>query len=103
VKYAVISFGNKQHKVSAGDEIFIPGTFKGKTIEFDQVLLFVDDKKVLIGKPTVKDAKVKAEVQESKKGKKIKIVKYKAKSRYRKTKGFRPILTKVKITSLDFA
>lgn len=99
MKYAVIRTGGKQYKVVEGEEILVeklPGE-KGDSVVFDQVLLLVDDKKIDIGQPLVEKAGVKAKVLEQAKGEKIRVVKFKAKSRYRRVKGHRQRLTKVKI------
>ena len=65
---------------------------------FNEVLL-VKDKKLSIGKPQLK-AKVKAEIVEQFKDKKIRVATYKAKSRYRRVIGHRHQKTKVKILKI---
>lgn len=102
MKYAVIKTGGKQYRVAEGDEIEIEkiDTPEGKTLTFDEVLLLVDDKKTKIGQPKVARAKVKAKVLSHLKGKKIRVATYKAKSRYRRVKGHRQQLTRVKISSI---
>lgn len=101
-KYAVVKIGGSQYKVAEGDEIAVDkiDREKGKSLNFEEVLLFVDEKKVAIGQPLVKNAKIKAEIVDQFKGKKIRVATYKAKSRYRRVKGFRPLLTRVKILSI---
>ena len=71
-----------------------------QTIEFDQVLLLVTDKGIKIGTPVITGAKVTAQVIGQEKGHKIRAATYKAKSRYRKVKGHRQNLTRVKILSM---
>jgi large subunit ribosomal protein L21 len=102
MKYAVIRTGGKQYKVSEGDELLIEklDREKGKAIVFDEVLLLVDGQKVTLGKPLIKGATVKAEILEQIRGKKIRVAKFRAKSRYRKVKGHRQKLTKVKIKKI---
>lgn len=102
MKYAVIKTGGKQYRVAEGDEIEIDKieTEKGETFTFNEVLLLVDGEKVKVGKPLVKDAKVKARVVDQIKGKKIRVATFKAKARYRRVKGFRSRLTKVKIEKI---
>ncbi len=59
--YAVIEQGGKQYKVAEGDRINIELTDvspDAETIELDKVLLVNDGKKVKIGTPFLKDAKV---------------------------------------------
>ena len=101
-KFAVIKIGKSQYKVVEGDELDVDKIEgkKGKALIFDEVLLLVDDKKVKIGKPLVKGAKAKAKIVDQFKGKKIRVATYKAKSRYRRVKGFRALLTKIKIEKI---
>ncbi|HUS73473.1 MAG TPA: 50S ribosomal protein L21 [Sedimentisphaerales bacterium] len=59
--YAVIEQGGKQYKIAEGDRINIELTDvspDARTIELDKVLLINKDKKVNIGTPYVKGAKV---------------------------------------------
>ncbi len=61
--YAVIEQGSKQYKVAEGDCLNIDLTDispNAKTIELDKVLLINDGKKVKIGNPFLKGAKVTA-------------------------------------------
>ncbi len=68
----------------------------------ESVILVVDDKKVKIGSPQVKAAKVKLKVvKEEEKGKKVTITKYKAKSRYRRKMGFRPKYTRLLVEKIS--
>lgn len=99
MKYAVIRTGGKQYRVAEGDKIEVDKLEieKGESFTFDEVLLLVDGEKVKVGQPLVKGVKVKAKVVDQIKGKKIRVATFKAKSRYRRVKGFRSRLTKVKI------
>ncbi len=66
--YAVIEQGGKQYKVAEGDCINIELTDvspDAETIELNKVLLVSDDKKVKIGAPVVKGAKVIASFKTS--------------------------------------
>ena len=66
-------------------------------VVFDEVL-YVDGK---IGNPTVKGAKVTAEVLKHGKQKKIIVFKYKPKKKYRKTQGHRQPYTKIVIKKIE--
>lgn len=98
MKYAVFSSGGKQYLVSEDDTVLVEKieADKNKPVEFDKVLLSVDDEKVNIGKPYL-STKVKGTIVDEVKGKKIRIFKYKAKTGYHKTQGHRQKYTKVKI------
>lgn len=59
--YAIIEQGGKQYKIAEGDCINIELTDvspDAETMELDKVLLVNDDKKVKVGDPYVKGAKV---------------------------------------------
>ncbi len=100
--YAVIKTGGKQYRVSTGDilEIDKLPQLKESVVTFEDVLLWVAGDQVKIGKPVLSDVSVKAKILEQKKGEKIRVSKFKAKSRYRRTIGFRPLLTKVVIEDI---
>ncbi|MDE2025960.1 MAG: 50S ribosomal protein L21 [Patescibacteria group bacterium] len=103
MKYAVISVGGKQYKVSEGDvlELESLGAKANDAYTFDTVLLVVDEKTRKIGTPSVSGATVSATVVDTKKGPKIRVAKYKAKVRYRKVIGFRPTVTTVKVDKIN--
>ena len=99
-RYAVIKIKGVQYKISEKDEILV--NFLGDEKPDPKVLLVVDDGKVLIGKPEVKGAKVDLKILENKlKGKKITVSKYKAKSRYRRKIGFRPLYTRLLVEKIS--
>ena len=102
MKYAVIKTGGKQYKVKEGEEIVVDKieSEKGKKINFNEILLMVEGRKVKIGTPYVSGAKVIGEIVAQEKGEKVRVAKFRAKSRYRKVIGFRPLLTKVKIEKI---
>lgn len=103
MQYAVIRLGGKQHKINK-DSIIEVDKLEGETnskFVIDDVLLVVDEDKVLIGNPTVEGAKVNAEILEQKKGKKIRVMKFKSKVRYRRAMGFRSLLSVVKINDIE--
>jgi len=73
---------------------------EGNTIELDKVLLIADDDKVTVGTPTVDGARVLATSQGEGKGKKIIVLKYKPKVRYRKKTGHRQHYTRLLIDKI---
>ena len=101
---AVIEFSGKQHLVKVGDVLEVDNQSEavGKNIEVEKVLLLEKNGQVTVGKPHVAGAKVVLEVLGDYKGEKIEVMKYKAKSRYRKHIGYRSKLTRVKVLSIDF-
>lgn len=103
MKYAVVVSGGKQYKVSEGDVITVDKIVgvKDDKVSFDEVLLIVDEGSVKIGKPTVAGVKVSGQLVDQVKGDKIRVSKFKAKSRYRRTIGFRSQLTEIKIDKIE--
>ena len=69
---------------------------EGDTIELDQVCLVSDDEgNVTIGTPLVEGAKVVADVAGHGRAKKIIVLKYKSKTRYRRKSGHRQDYTEL--------
>lgn len=104
-EFAVIQTGGKQYPVSVGDIFSIEklsGEHKeGGEVMFDKVLLYDNGKDTLIGTPYLKGVSVKAKILKMGLGKKVLVVKYKAKSRYLKTRGHRQPFFQVTILSLN--
>lgn len=100
---AVIKTGGKQYLVSPGQKIKIEKIDKkeGKEIIFKEVLLLEKGRKIEIGTPLVKGAKVIGKILKQAKAKKIIVFKYKAKTRYKKKKGYRQSFTEVEITKIE--
>lgn len=100
--FAVVQIGGKQYVVSEGDQIVVENVNVEQSSTFDVPVLMTFDaegKNVQIGAPELA-SKATAEVVENMKGKKIRIAKFKAKVRYRKVMGFRPQLSRIKITKI---
>ncbi len=100
--YAIIESCGKQYKVAEGDVVFFEklDAEEGKKVSFDNVVLVSDGKKIEVGTPYVKGAKVEGKVVANGKGKKILVYRYKAKKNERRTQGHRPPYSKVEITSI---
>ncbi len=97
----VVRLQGKQYKVTEGQEILVDKVKDIKKIE-PEVLLLADEGKAQVGKPVLKDVKVKLKVvTELEKGEKIEIYKFKAKSRYKRHTGFRPQYTRLLIESIS--
>lgn len=103
-EFAVIFTGGKQYKVAVGDVLKVEkleGDFKaGDKIIFDKVLLVDDGTNTTIGNPYITGAKVESLFQKIGKGKTVKVVKYKQKSRYLKRNGHRQPFVEVKISAI---
>ena len=101
--FAVIKTGGKQYLVREGQILKVEKLEKeaGDTIEFDAMLIAdAEGNDVKVGTPTVSGAKVSAEVLEQGRGKKVSVIKYKPKVRYRRNVGHRQPFTAIKITKI---
>lgn len=102
MKYAIIANGGKQYKVSEGTVLELDRlqVEPGSDYTLDKVLMTVDGDAVNLGTPYLDNVTVMAKVLDQTKGEKIRVSKFKAKAKYRRTTGFRASLTKVEITSV---
>lgn len=103
-EFAVIETGGKQYKVAVGDVLKVEklaGSFTaGDKIVFDKVLLVDNGIDTTIGSPYIKTATVESLFQRHGRGKTVKVVKYKQKSRYLKKNGHRQPFIEVKISAI---
>ena len=99
--YAIVRAGGRQEKVSVGDTLIIDkvGAEVGDTVDL-AALLLVDGSTVTADAESLSRVAVRAEVVKAVKGPKIRILKYKNKTGYRKRQGHRQPLTQVKITAI---
>lgn len=100
--FAVIRTGGKQYVVREGDMFHVEklGIGAGGTLLFEEVLLVDDDEKTVVGKPLVPNAVVKAEVLETLRDEKVLVFKKKRRKQFRRTRGHRQSLAKVRILNI---
>jgi len=100
--YAVIKTGGKQYRVKPDDilEIERLAGEPGDILQFDQVLMVVNEAGIEVGTPVVSGALVAAELVEQTRGDKIKIFKKKRRKHYRRTMGHRQDLSQIRITEI---
>ena len=98
--FAVIRTGGKQYKVTEGAEILVDKLSDTKKVE-PEVLLVADGDNVTIGNPVLEKVKLGVKVvSDVVKADKVRVFKYKAKSRYRKLRGFRAQHTKLLVEKI---
>lgn len=103
MKYAVIAVSGTQYLVKEDQVITVDNQNldKDKSGKLDSVLLTVNDDAVKVGTPTVDGASVEYQVVNNYQGEKVDVFKFKSKSRYRRSMGFRAQLTDIKITKIN--
>lgn len=93
MQYAVLEINGKQVMVTPGQAFDVDLLSSEKNIEA-KVLMSVDDGKLTIGKPYLKD-QVKLDILDIVQTKKIRVAKFHAKANYRKVTGSRKRMTRV--------
>jgi large subunit ribosomal protein L21 len=103
---AVIQAGGKQYLIKEGDLITVNKIKSNSKINeeiiFDRVLLVYDDQKneLFIGQPLLSNFRVTGQIIKEIK-KKIQIIKFKPKTRYKKKLGYKNYFTQIKITKIE--
>ena len=100
--FAVIKTGGKQYVVKEGDELHVEklATGAGGSVLFEEVLLIDDGENTLVGAPVVGKAVVKADVLETLRDDKVIVFKKKRRKQYRRTRGHRQFLAKIRIARI---
>ena len=101
--YAIIEVGAKQYSVKKEDiiEVEKQDAQKGSEIILNKVLLVSHNNKVEVGQPYLKEVKVKAEVLQQFKAKKVISFKYRRRKSSDWKKGHRQQLTRLKIQEIQ--
>lgn len=100
--WAIIKTGGKQYKVEEGKAVVVEklNGEKDSPVTFNQVLAVGGEKQVL-GSPYIEKAKVKGKILETFRDDKVRVVKFKRKSRYTRTQGHRQSKTRVLIEKIS--
>ncbi|MBI4779637.1 50S ribosomal protein L21 [Candidatus Falkowbacteria bacterium] len=101
MKIAVIKTGGKQYKASVGQNLKIEkiDAEVGAVLKF-QTMLVAEEENVQLGKPLLGEL-VEGKILEQGKNKKVSVVKFKNKTRYKRNVGHRQPYTKVEITKIS--
>ncbi|GAB3133433.1 MULTISPECIES: 50S ribosomal protein L21 [Microbispora] len=100
--YAIVRCGGRQQKVSVGDVLEVDKVAGevGSSVSLPAVLV-VNDGDVTTDAATLSRFQVTAEILGETKGPKIRILKYKNKTGYKKRQGHRQRYTQVKVTGIN--
>lgn len=103
--YAIISLQGRQYKVENGSILSVNRLPQqaGESVELKDCVMAArdDDGSFKTGTPALQDASVKLDVMEHFKADKVTAFKMKRRKRYRRTKGHRQAMTKVKVTEIN--
>lgn len=101
--FAIVETGGKQYNVAPNQKIIVEKIEgeAGKKVTLDKVLLTKSEKgDVVLGSPTVENAKVEAEIVKTFKDKKVIIFKKRRRQNSRRKQGHRQQQTLLKILSI---
>jgi len=101
-KIAIIKTGGKQYKVKEKQILKIEkiDKQKGDQVKFKTLMIAdADGKEINLGNPSLGE-KVEGKILEQGKAKKVSVIKYKSKTRYRRNLGHRQLFTKVEIVNI---
>jgi large subunit ribosomal protein L21 len=101
--FAIVSLQGFQFRVAPGETVQVPrmAEAEGARLEITAVHLLADGGRVWVGKPTVPQALVTAEVVRHGRGQKTLAGKYKRRKDYRRRWGFRSHFTELKIAEIS--
>ena len=101
--YAIVNILGKQFKVKKDQQIFVNRLplKEGSNVNFDNVLLLDNGKKINIGSPKIEGAVVTAKILEHLKGDKVIVFKKKRRKGYKVKNGHRDHLTKIEILTIN--
>jgi large subunit ribosomal protein L21 len=100
--YAVVETGGKQYRVAVGQEIDVEKLDgeDGAEVTLDRVLLVATGEQVSVGSPLVEGARVLATIEQQAKADKVVVFKFRAKKRYRRKRGHRQLVTRLRIREI---
>lgn len=100
--FAVVETGGKQYRVAPGEVLRVEKLgAEGGEVFLDRVLLAANGGSVLVGRPVVEGARVRATVLEAcGKAEKVTVFKHRRRKRYRRTRGHRQRYSEIRIEEI---
>lgn len=101
--YAIVKSGGKQYRVEEGTVLTVDRLSgnAGDTITLNDILFVADAEAIKAGKAALKGAHITAEIVGHGRGPKIDVLRYKNKTRQRKTRGHRQEETTIRIMKIE--
>ena len=101
--YAIVRSGGKQYRVEEGTVLTVnklDGN-AGDNVTLDDILFVADNEAIKAGKSALKGAHITAQIVGHGRGPKIDVLRYKNKTRQRKSRGHRQDETTIKILKIE--
>lgn len=101
MEYAIVEIAGKQYKAQVGKTLLVDSMQTAdQEVTIPNVLAYHSDSQTLVGTPFVAEASVTAKVVGATKAKKVRVLRFKAKSHYHKVTGHRQPHTKLVISAI---
>ena len=103
-RFAVISVGASQYKVTAGDVLIVDrvkGAKVGEEFLNTQVHLIGSAAETVVGRPVIPGAVVRLDCEQETAAKHVRVFKNRQRSTFRKTKGFRRLINVFRVKSIE--
>jgi large subunit ribosomal protein L21 len=99
--YAIVKTGGKQYRVQEGQTLLVErlASEAGTTVDLQPML--VRSAEAIFDRDGLAKAAVRAEIVGHERGKKIRVFKFKPKRGYKRTRGHRQELTRIRITEIS--
>lgn len=103
--YAIVRIAGFQFLVREGETITIPRLdgATGNTVKFDDVLFLRTENDTAVGTPTIEGSHVEAVITDHPRADKVTVFKFRRRENYRRKRGHRQQLTRVKIARIHHA
>ena len=100
--YAIVNINGIQTRITPDEVISVPRLAgePGAKLTFDQLLFIGDGDRIAVGQPYVRGATATLEVLEHLRGPKLRIFKFKRRREYRRRRGHRDELTRLRVTAI---
>lgn len=101
--YAIVQINGVQTKVTPDETLEVPRLKgnPGDTLTFDRVMLVSDGDKITVGQPFLTGASATALVVDHFRGPKLRMFKFKRRNDYRKRRGHRDAITRIRVTGIS--
>lgn len=101
--YAIVRSGGKQYRVEEGTVVTVSRLAgnAGDTVTLEDILFVADTEAVKVGKQALKGAHISAEIVGHSRGPKIDVLRYKNKTRQRRSRGHRQEETTIRIKKIE--
>ncbi len=100
--YAIVNINGVQTRITPDEVLDVPRLDgePGSKLTFDRLLMIGDGDRIAVGQPYVKGATVTVEVLEHLRGPKLRVFKFKRRREYRRRRGHRDELTRLRVTAI---